>query len=226
MTPSPTLDNLLADAQLPTPPAFDTAAGLRRLAADAARLGLIPTVEVAGTRLARRQLDALCRCVLNRPTATRQLRQLAGDQPLGDKPIDPGNAMVYGCLLHLTGHPESAQFWWGIAAGAEVRTAAYCLHLHHLQRGELREARYWIDQTARQAAEDTETAPALSALTDYFRLLDRFTHYVGNAPTAAATEPLEVEVARLAADDTEAFGIVHRPDHLLADRFHDVLSCR
>jgi hypothetical protein len=37
-------------------------------------------------------------------------------------------------------------FWWQIAAGAEHTGAAYCLHLHHLSQGEIREAALWKRQ--------------------------------------------------------------------------------
>ncbi|MFD6750935.1 hypothetical protein ACFWDC_38360, partial [Streptomyces anthocyanicus] len=58
--------------------------------------------------------------------------------------LDVDGALVLAYLLHLTGHPESAQFWWQLAAGAGHREAAYCLHLHHLALGEAREAWHWL----------------------------------------------------------------------------------
>ncbi|NUK85751.1 hypothetical protein [Streptomyces lunaelactis] len=50
--------------------------------------------------------------------------------------------------LNLAGCREAAQFWWQFAAGAGNPTAAYCLYLLHLGRGERRDAEHWADQAA------------------------------------------------------------------------------
>ncbi|NUK54495.1 hypothetical protein HRW23_35140 [Streptomyces lunaelactis] len=62
--------------------------------------------------------------------------------------IDPDGALQFACLLNLAGCREAAQFWWQFAAGAGNPTAAYCLYLLHLGRGERRDAEHWADQAA------------------------------------------------------------------------------
>ncbi|WP_329390650.1 hypothetical protein [Streptomyces sp. NBC_01716] len=62
---------------------------------------------------------------------------------------DPAGARVLGCTLRLTRSDEAARDWWQYAAGDGDATAAFCLHLHHLARGELTEARWWHAQAER-----------------------------------------------------------------------------
>ncbi|MEK8169013.1 hypothetical protein NKH77_01795 [Streptomyces sp. M19] len=73
--------------------------------------------------------------------------------------LDIDGARIYACLLSLAGHPESAQYWWQLAAGAGDRMAAYCLHLHHECRGELREAEHWANETVRGRANVSASRP-------------------------------------------------------------------
>lgn len=58
---------------------------------------------------------------------------------------------MLGCILRLTRSHEAARDWWQYAAGDGDAAAAYCLHLHHLARGELTEARWWHTQAERTA---------------------------------------------------------------------------
>ncbi|MFK8909516.1 hypothetical protein, partial [Streptomyces sp. YS-3] len=60
---------------------------------------------------------------------------------------EPAGARVLGCMLHLTGRPESARFWWQYAAGAGDAAATFCLGLHHRALGEHPEADWWHIQT-------------------------------------------------------------------------------
>lgn len=124
--------------------AFDVGAGLRRLAEDA---GYVPADRGMPTvSRARHQLRVVARWVLNHRQAARHVERLAaaigedgpeeGCAPLADLDVD--GAQVFACMLHLAGHPESAQFWWQLAAGADHGGAAYCLYLHHLGRGRSR----------------------------------------------------------------------------------------
>jgi hypothetical protein len=94
--------------------------------------------------------------------------------------LDVEGAAVFACLLYLTGHPESAQFWWQLAAGAGHRAAAYCLHLHHLALGEMREAKHWRHQV-------TDSVIDADALDENFlTMLEVFARYVRqNGSTAS-----------------------------------------
>ncbi|PYC72352.1 hypothetical protein C7C46_25785 [Streptomyces tateyamensis] len=87
---------------------------------------------------------------------------------------EPRGGLVFGCLLDLTGLPFEAQWWWQFAAGAGDLTAAYCLYLHHIRAGELREADHWFRQAAH--LDEGATAPLKPSLPDiagYPRLVFR-----------------------------------------------------
>ncbi|MFI0192797.1 hypothetical protein ACH4PW_35330 [Streptomyces sp. NPDC017082] len=71
-------------------------------------------------------------------------------------------ALVFACLLHLTEYRDSAQFWWQLAAGAGHRAAAYCLHFHHLSRGQMREARHWLHEVTDDVLLDSEASGRLT----------------------------------------------------------------
>lgn len=238
---SAALDSLLADARIPTSSrTFDVAAGLRRLAADA--VAGAPTSEVVRASHAARRLSIMCRWVLNTPDAAFHVDRLVQD-PAEDRratdtsirnlpqaerrafedKLDIQGAAVFACLLSLTDQPESAQFWWQLAAGAGNRVAAYCLHLHHLVLGETREAQHWYHQVTR-AIEDAVDIASDDA---FLEGLGTVAGYVGRNGSAASTPPtsgLEVEVDRLASRHPS--GIVSRPDRQLADRLHDFASRR
>lgn len=236
---SAALDALLADARIPTSArTFDVAAGLRRLAADAV-IGA-PTFEVVRASQAARRLSIMCRWVLNTPDAAAHVDRLVQEPPeehrvkdtavravpqderrIFEVELDIQGAVVFACLLSLTDQPESAQFWWQLAAGAGNRVAAYCLHLHHLVLGEAREAQHWYHQVTRAIEDAVDTAPDQAFLDG----LGTVAGYVGRNGSAASTPPtsgLEVEVDRLASRDPS--GIVSRPDRQLADRLRDFAS--
>ncbi|MGY0055119.1 hypothetical protein ACWY4P_00765 [Streptomyces sp. LZ34] len=121
-------------------------------------------------------------------------------------------------MLYLTGHPESAEFWWKLAAGAGHRAAAYCLHLRHVELGEDREAQHWLHQLIQCMNENDD---------GFFEALETVAKYVRTNGSAASapTGCLEAEVERLASR-APGCGIVRRPDRRLADRFHRFASCR
>ncbi|MGW7064585.1 IclR family transcriptional regulator domain-containing protein [Streptomyces sp. NPDC054904] len=52
-------------------------------------------------------------------------------------------ALVFACVLHLAGDEHGARFWWRYAAGADNRTAAYCLYLDHTRHGDYQDAQHW-----------------------------------------------------------------------------------
>ncbi|MBT2450782.1 hypothetical protein J7F03_27660 [Streptomyces sp. ISL-43] len=208
------IDELLDDARLPTPARshFDVGAALRRLARDAAK-AQAPAQDIERAAEAAQSLIVVSRWLLNQPNAAHHVDRLANSA----KDLDIEGAAVFACLLHLTGHPESAQFWWQLAAGAGHRAAAYCLHLHHRALGESREAKHWRRQVMQAPIAPWD-------LTDTF--LDgicTFARYVG-ANGSEATGPtgvLEMEVDRLAEDGEDACIIVPRPDRRLADHLLD-----
>ncbi|MER5865460.1 hypothetical protein [Kitasatospora sp. NPDC002040] len=172
------LDRLLnavaPDPDLPQP-RYDLQAGRQyaaeRLAAHAAGL---PAAAAPGVDRpdrdglsfhdhAERDLTALATLVLHQPGAYDWLSSLEGDR------IDPRGGLVFACLLHLTGQPFEAQWWWQFAAGAGDCTATYCLYLHHIRLGEMRDAEHWFDQAARLEAEPGMLPPTPPTIPGYFR---------------------------------------------------------
>ncbi|MFG3344087.1 IclR family transcriptional regulator C-terminal domain-containing protein [Streptomyces sp. NPDC048018] len=92
---------------------------------------------------ARRELEALCAAVVLAGDAGARLAVFA--EHLG---ADPEGALVFACVLHLSGDGEGATFWWQLAAGAEVALAASCLFLDHARRGEFHDAALWFRRLA------------------------------------------------------------------------------
>ncbi|MHB9864595.1 hypothetical protein [Streptomyces sp. YIM S03343] len=222
---TPTIETLLAEAELPAaaPRGFDIAAGLRRLALDASRRR--PTADITRAAQAGQRLGVVCRWALNEPDAAGHVDKIAEGPdrgPLTEDRMDVDGALVYGCLLHLTGHPESAQFWWQLAAGAGSRAAAYCLHLQHLAVGESKRARHWFHQLTHSMA---ETAAPDAA---FLQGLEIFARYVRTNGSGAVppTGLLEHEVDRLAARTPGCSVIVARPDHRLVARLQEFTAGR
>ncbi|KRV50612.1 hypothetical protein AQ490_16265 [Wenjunlia vitaminophila] len=208
-----TIHDLLAGAAVPPSAAsgFDVGAALRRLAVDAARARR-NTASTPGSR-AKVMLVVVSRWVLDEPLAGPRLARLADEEPL-----EAEGALVFACLLHLASHPESAQFWWQLAAGAGDRVAAYCLHLHHTARGEAREAQHWFDQVVRVLVDPREPVPQPPPLPEHQQFLSLFARY------GMGAEPLGADVALLAGADTCV--IARRPDRETAARLHDLVGRR
>ena len=122
-------------------------------------------------------------------------------------------ALVFACLLHLTAHPESAQFWWQLAAGAGSRAAAYCLHLHHLALGESRRAWHWFHQLTHSMA---DTTPPDAAFLEGLEIFARYVRTNGSR-ALGPTGSLETAVGRLAARTPGCSFIVAQPDRQLVD---------
>ncbi|MEU1403170.1 hypothetical protein ABZ471_12540 [Streptomyces sp. NPDC005728] len=220
-----TLDTLLAEARVPVtgPRRFDVAAGLRRLAADASRR--TPTLEIARAAQAGQRLGVVCRWVLNEPAAADHVAKIAEDPdrgPLTEDRMDVDGALVFACLLHLTGHPESAQFWWQLAAGAGSRAAAYCLHLHHLAVGESKRSWHWFHQLTHSM---TDSAPPDAAFIEGLELFARYVRTNGSR-ALPPTGGLENEVDRLAARTPGSSVIVARPDRQLVARLQEFTAGR
>nr|WTB11081.1 hypothetical protein OG546_47500 [Streptomyces antimycoticus] len=72
---------------------------------------------------------------------------------------EPASALIFACLLHLADR-EGAQFWWQFSAGAGSATAALCLYLMHMQRGELRDAEHWAHEAACLEHLENQTSPS------------------------------------------------------------------
>ncbi|MGW7645490.1 hypothetical protein [Streptomyces bobili] len=216
------IDELLAGARIPTGPrdGFDVGTALRRLATDAAAVAARPHPDTVRAAQAGLRLSVVCRWILNKPDAADHVDRLAQEPgtPVGEGHLDVEGALVFACLLHLTDHHESAQFWWQLAAGAGHRAAAYCLHLHHLALGETREARHWLHQVT-----DAELDPDAPDGT-FLATLEAVATYVrrtGSSLASAPTGGLEMEIDRLATAKSGSCIIVQRPDQRLADRLHD-----
>ncbi|MEW1658049.1 MULTISPECIES: hypothetical protein [unclassified Streptomyces] len=163
---------------------------------------------------ATQELQLACALVINAAAAAASLERLVDDHH-----IDPEGALVFGCLLHLTGRTAAAQFWWHFGAGAGSRTAAYCLYLAHRRDGEFRDAAYWREQAAHPADEE----PRATAAFDEKQLLpDEARHnllvqwHSGLAPTLPAA--LEHVINRLVVEgDDEDFGAIPRPSPTLVE---------
>ncbi|MEN8655484.1 hypothetical protein ABCR94_34145 [Streptomyces sp. 21So2-11] len=221
-----TIDDLLADAAVPTASAtaFDVGDALRRLAADAAQSA--PPRDVARAAQACERLTLVSRWILNGPGAAAHVDRIANDPaaapPVTEEQLDEEGAAVFACLLYLTEHRESAQFWWQLAAGAGHRLAAYCLHLHHLALGENKEAQHWRHQVTHPTPHsEGETAPPDEAFLIGLEAFARYARDCGCSPAGPPTGSLAREVDRL-AEQGEPCIIVSRPDRRLADLLHNV----
>lgn len=163
------VEDLLSRARLVHEPytQADIDAAERRLAARIADPPLpplsapVPREPAAGDeRAATRDLQTLCETVV----ASTALDVLEDAFALAQPLPDPQGARVLGCILRLTRSHEAARDWWQYAAGDGDAAAAYCLHLHHLARGERTEARWWHAQTERNLAPPPMREPAPTCL--------------------------------------------------------------
>lgn len=125
-----------------------------------------------------------------------------------EEPAYADGALHFACLLSLADACDGAQWWWQYAAGAGNATAAYCLHLFHLGRGEMRDADHWAVQvglldTGSPVATATTAAATASV--------------AGRARTRRPTLALRDAVRRLKVDEVEEWGFqVLLPDSYLA----------
>ncbi|MFD9572672.1 hypothetical protein ACFWBI_22855 [Streptomyces sp. NPDC059982] len=217
----------LADAAVREPRrAFDVAAGLRALAEEAGYVQ--PAPEASRASWARQQLDAFAGLTLNQVGAGSHVRDLTAI--IGDamappfegwtEDVDIDGVQVFASALYLAHHPESARFWWQLAAGAGHSGAAYCLHLHHLSGGDLREARFWKHQMMKLSPESSSET--------FIDVLESFTGYTARHRDIATvpTGTLAAEVERLAEQYYDDGGLICRPDTQLADRIHDLTARR
>lgn len=141
------IHDLLAQAALPDPFTDDDVADLKQEV-----VREVTATLMFGTRLAPdghfpttldradKDLQALASELLYSDDAAAHLAKFA------EEPADVDGALHFACLLSLADAPDGAQWWWQFAAGAGNATAAYCLHLFHFGRGELRDADHWAHQ--------------------------------------------------------------------------------
>ncbi|MDC7340138.1 hypothetical protein PQR15_31340 [Streptomyces lydicus] len=161
---------------------------------------------------ATHELQLACALVVNAAAAAASLERLVNDHH-----IDPEGALVFACLLHITGRDDAAHFWWHFGAGAGSRTAAYCLYLSHRRNGEYRDAAYWREQAAHAPDEERRSAAAFDErqlLPDAARHNLLVQWHSGLAPTLPTA--LENVINRLVVDgDDEDFGEIPRPSPTL-----------
>ncbi|KOV74337.1 hypothetical protein ADL00_02420 [Streptomyces sp. AS58] len=206
---------------------FDVATGLHRLARDA---GYLPEPAVLPwASRALHDLEVFVTWSLDQPGAATHVEQLASVIGEPDAPhrlltrdqdtecLDLDGAHVFACMLYLADHPESAQFWWRLTAGAGNCASAICLYLLHHGRGESAEADHWHQVLLHLINIDDD--PAVEKL--FVGTVGTFAAYIRrNRPPAPVTPALNAEVRRLAdRDDTDV--LVVRPDPGLARRLQD-----
>ncbi|MGW3655560.1 hypothetical protein ACWD6R_07505 [Streptomyces sp. NPDC005151] len=135
-------------------------------------------------------------------------------RPANTRRIDPDGALHFACLLNLAGSYEGAQFWWQFAAGAGNSTAAYCLYLLHLSRGERRDAAHWADQDAH-----LDSAPAVPPTS---RLGIR--HSTAQSHRRVPSPALRAAVQRLTVEEDDEYGSVPHPDPWLAEQIEGLTA--
>ncbi|MGW9210814.1 hypothetical protein ACWGR4_27975 [Embleya sp. NPDC055664] len=106
----------------------------------------------AAQNAAAADLEQLCQAVVARPTTGPLLGDFVHER-------EADGALVFGCLLYLTGRPAPAAFWWRYAAGADDVEAMRLLTLHHRIEGEPQDAHHWAGRL--HAARPTP-APAVT----------------------------------------------------------------
>ncbi|GAA2230852.1 hypothetical protein [Streptomyces nogalater] len=210
---------------------FDVASGLRRLAQDAGYLPP-PPAERPESTAARRRLEAVTVWGVTQVGAAAHMKGLTD---IIDTPgttfegwtddLDIVGIHVFACSLHLANHPESARFWWQFAAGAGHGAAAYCLYLHHLISGELREAKHWWEQVGDILTDSGGADLDAGEPAKLIEILEQFAGYSARtgAHRAVPIGGLKAEVDRL-ADLHDDGGLLCRPDRRLADRLRELTS--
>ncbi|MYW01011.1 hypothetical protein GT354_22540 [Streptomyces sp. SID3343] len=90
----------------------------------------------AAQNAAATDLEHACQAIIAHPTTGPRLGDFVHKRA-------PAGALVFGCLLYLTGRPAPAAFWWRYAAGADNVEAMRLLTLHHRVEGEPQDAHHW-----------------------------------------------------------------------------------
>ncbi|MEU3953595.1 hypothetical protein AB0F45_14945 [Streptomyces achromogenes] len=143
-------------------------------------------------------LNAVCLITLG-PDADTHLANFIKSQY-----ADKAGALVFACLLHLSGDSSGARFWWRFAAGVGHHLAEYCLFLEHVHSGEYHDADHWRTQLLRHQFTPTllcgerSTAPVLSPLnTDQIHSCIRHQHHPEIGTVPLPTPPLVDQLRHL-----------------------------
>lgn len=180
----------------------------------------------------RARLDNAARDALAAPGALSVLIRFADEHELpgrrsgpatGDLDLMIQGALLFGCLLHLSAHPISAIFWWKLAAGAGDPTAATCLYLQHVIRGDNHEGFLWFNQAIAldRAAQPQSPPPSLPDIDGWHQIVARLLpahHSLTSTPIPCAdlAPALDRLVTRFDYDqgdpDIDLDGIAARPD--------------
>ncbi|MGK4586153.1 hypothetical protein [Kitasatospora sp. HPMI-4] len=206
--------------QLPPPrlPACPCAPGETPLAA-------APVTDSQGLTFhdyAERDLRLLATHVINNDQAPDWLDNLM--EPDRDR-IEPRGGLVFACLLHLTGQPREAQWWWQFAAGAGNGTAAYCLYFHHARLGELRDAEHWFDQAARLESSPSEAiVPTPPTVPEYARNTAWFVQYLTDTHLQRPDPALREAIDSRPTLRDEMCGAFRLPTDDIADHLHDLVA--
>jgi hypothetical protein len=191
-----------------------------------------------------RDLHTLSRMVVADADAVSRMAQL-----VNSRRIEPEGAVVFACLLYLTGREEAAQFWWQFAAGAGNATSARCLCLLHMGHGEQRDAEHWAVQTVelRNGHDDPEVELPRRPAWDSFQAgILALPDGQGASPgSGAAPAPegspaagpgwpgaapdgldgvLEAVVGRLEFEGDADFGTIPKPDPGLASELRELAA--
>lgn len=242
------VDRLLARARPRRTATDDYPRVIRRVAHDLAALRRgeyeLPAWWTHHSR-ARLGLDSLVRSVLTEE-ALAMVADLAEQDEVTDRPaqlqhpidvseIDAEIAgfKTFGCLLYLAGHPTSAAFWWGMAAGAGDQLSATFTYLLHLQRGELRQANRWFQEAHSSfdlPAGAGTIPPGVPDMAGYMRTLPALLLVPWSSPeNAEPTDQLAPEVERLVVragpgDAPVIDGVAGRPGPRLATQIEQLAS--
>ncbi|MEU0955850.1 hypothetical protein ABZ353_26475 [Streptomyces niveus] len=227
MQPSNSIDEALEDAVIPDAFAdYDLTASKRQITRNVADTLMFDGAAARANGIARARpatptsqfptlhdqagndLHALSAEALHGVDAAEHLAQLGNSRR-----IDPDGALQFACLLNLAGCYDGAQFWWQFAAGSGNPTAAYCLYLLHLARGERRDAAHWADQAAHLDDSDPDIPPV-------GRLNIRPTPTPGHPQRPSPA--LRAAVQRLTVEKDDELGAVPHPDPSLAEKIGEL----
>ncbi|MEV6946428.1 hypothetical protein AB0N07_31505 [Streptomyces sp. NPDC051172] len=167
---------------------------------------------------AAHDLRLLCRGTVHHHGAARRITAF-------DTERDPDGALTFACLLYLADQEEGAQFWWRYTAGAGSVTAALCLYLLHLRRGDMRDAQHWADQIHRLNSLDwTSYTPVPHHADTTPHACDgpgvRYT--LPPVPPAVSERAVKDAVDELEAPYDGGLGPVPQPIPALADHWDDL----